>query len=316
MNRGKIMFYKPEGYLIGEPENLTYISSQGGLEKALEKQKILESTALLCDNDFTLHFDLCGIHGVMPRGEVQYVADHEEIKDIAILTRVGKPTCFKIIGFRRDAGGALCALLSRRAAQMECRYQFISTLAPGDILPARVTHLESFGAFVDIGCGIISLLSIDTISVSRITHPKDRFQVGDRIFVVVKTIDSAERIFVSQRELLGTWIENASRFSVGQTVAGVVRSIETYGIFIELAPNLAGLAERKDGVVIGAQAAVYIKSIIPEKMKLKLVLIDANGDAATRIPIHYFIDPKKVPHITAWQYSPPGCSKVIESHFV
>ena len=45
---------------------------------------------------------------------------------------------------------------------------YISKLIPGDIIPARITHLEAFGAFADIGCGIVSLLPIDTISVSRI----------------------------------------------------------------------------------------------------------------------------------------------------
>ena len=41
---------------------------------------------------------------------------------------------------------------------------------------------------------------------------------------------------------------------------------EVNGIFIELAPNLAGLAEWKEGVVTGTRAAVYIKSILPDKM--------------------------------------------------
>ena len=42
--------------------------------------------------------------------------------------------------------------------------------------------------------------------------------------------------------MLGTWAENAALFSPGQTVTGVVRSVEDYGIFVELTPNLAGLA--------------------------------------------------------------------------
>ena len=53
----------------------------------------------------------------------------------------------------------------------------------GDVINAKVTHLEPFGAFVDIGCGIIGLLSIENISVSRISHPKDRFYVGQNIKV-------------------------------------------------------------------------------------------------------------------------------------
>ena len=307
------MPYEPEGYLIGKTENHESLATVSALERALEKQQILESTALLCDNAFTLHFDLCGVHAIMPSNEVQYNLPGEETKDIAILTRVGKPTCFKIVGFKRERDGALCAVLSRRAAQMECRYQFIQGLQPGDIIPARVTRLENFGAFVDIGCGIISLLSIDSISVSRISHPRDRFSAGDRIHVVIKSIDAHGRIFVSQRELLGTWLENVSRFSGGQTVAGIVRSIETYGIFVELTPNLAGLAEWKEDVEVGAQAAVYIKSMIPEKMKLKLVLIDLHRGAITPPPLTYFIDAKKTAHIDVWRYSPPGCSKTIET---
>ncbi|MGL0910084.1 hypothetical protein ACSTB0_13670, partial [Faecalibacterium wellingii] len=42
--------------------------------------------------------------------------------------------------------------------------------------------------------------------------------------------------------LLGTWEENAAGFTVGETVVGIVRSVEEYGTFIEIAPNLAGLA--------------------------------------------------------------------------
>lgn len=309
------MSYKPEGYWISEPENHELLSSMAGLERALERQKTVEAIAILCDNALTLHFDLGGVHAIMPRNEVQYERDKKETKDIAILTRVGKPTCFKIMGFRRDKNNEVYAVLSRKAAQCECYYQFIDTLAPGDILPARITHLESFGAFVDIGCGIISLLPIDAISVSRIEHPRDRFQTGDRILVVIKNIDHDGKIYVTQRELLGTWLENASRFSAGQTVAGIVRSIESYGIFIELMPNLAGLAEWKEGVGVGMQAAVYIKSILPEKMKLKLVLIDAHRAMPQHVPLPYFIDTKQQTHMNTWRYSPPNCVKIIESNF-
>ncbi len=309
------MLYKPEGNLIATPENHEYISSRAGLERALERGRILESTAILCDGDMTLSFDLCGIRGRMPREEAEDRRAGDPIKDIAVLTRVGKPTCFKVVGFSRESNGETVAILSRRAAQAECRRIMMEGLLPGDILEARVTHLEPFGAFLDIGCGIISLLPIDAISVSRITHPRDRFVPGERIFVAVRSIDAAGRIYVTGRELLGTWEENASRFSAGETVAGIVRSIESYGIFIELAPNLAGLAEWKEGVKVGARAAVYIKSILPEKMKVKLVIIDTHEAENARIPLQYFVDTKRVEHLSHWRYSPREARKVIETSF-
>ena len=308
--------YKPEGLLIKTAKNYEYISSRVGLERALERGVILEAPVILCDHNFDLHVELGGgIKGIIPRGEVEYSPDGEEIKDIAILTRVGKTVCFKVSGFKSTQGGECIAMLSRRSAQRECSENYLKTLTPGDIIPARVTHLEGFGAFVDIGCGKISLLSIDCISVSRISHPSARLAVGEHIYTVVRNIDSRGRIFVSGRELLGTWEENAALFCEGQTVRGIVRSVENYGIFVELTPNLAGLAEYKDNVLPGQNAAVYIKSIIPDKMKIKLIIIGSDEMSEGRQPLNYFLNPDETSHIDYWRYSPKSTSKIIETVF-
>lgn len=313
--------YLPEGILLGRPENREYISSVAGLERAMHEGKILESTVLLCDSALRLHVDLYGVCGIIPREEAVYAPGGEEIKDIAVITRVGKPVCFKVLSVTRE-NGKVTAILSRRAAQMECSRNYHSSLIPGDIIPAKVTHLENFGAFVDIGCGISSLLSVDSISVSRISHPSDRLRVGDFIHTVIKTMDRENgRIFVSMRELLGTWLENAAAFEAGQTVAGIVRSIESYGVFVELAPNLAGLAELRPGThdcdiaTVGQYVAVYIKSILAERMKIKLVLIDSYKGERPSAALRYYIDCEKMRHLDRWQYSPPDCTKRIESVF-
>ena len=309
--------YGPEGTLISTPKNYEYTSSLEGLERALERGVILEAPAILCDHNFNLHVELgAGIRAIIPRGEALYVKQDEQIKDIAILTRVGKVVCFKVTAFEQLSSGEIMVILSRRAAQRECIVNYVSTLVPGDIIPTKITHLENFGAFVDIGCGITSLLSIDSISVSRISHPSVRLAPGDMIHTVVKSIDEKGRIYVSERELLGNWTENASLFNEGQTVKGIIRSVESYGVFVELRPNLAGLAEYRDDARPGQTAAVYIKSIIPEKMKIKLIIIDAHDAPEYPEQLEYFIDTDKVTHIDSWVYSPPGCRKVIESVFV
>jgi chorismate synthase len=98
------------------------------------------------------------------------------------------------------------------------------------------------------------------------------------IYAVVTSIEDS-RICLSQRELLGTWEENAALFAQGETVMGIVRSVEDYGIFVELTPNLAGLAEPREGVRVGQHAGVYIKNILAEKMKLKMAEVSAKGDS-------------------------------------
>lgn len=314
--------YKPEGLISGSTKNREYLfSGRQGLEKAMALGVILESNVLLCDEEMNLHVDLRGITGIIPREEVCYNPSGQTTKDIAIITRVGKPVCFKIISIE-DVNGKAVAYLSRRAAQIECMNNYISDLLPGDIFCSKVTHLESFGAFVDIGCGIIALLPVDCISVSRFSHPKDRLHCGMIINTVLKMIDSEKhRIFVSMRELLGTWEENAASFSAGQTVAGIIRSVESYGVFVELTPNLAGLAEpRTDSMeithdAIGKTAAVYIKSIIPDRMKIKLVLIDSYKSDSSSSSFKYYIEPSNISHIDHWKYSPKECQRIIETIF-
>ena len=309
-----IINYLPEGRRIGTAQNTEYISTITGLECAMAKGAIVEAVADRCTSDMTLEFHIGGITGLMKREECALVTQ-SDVKDIAVITRVGKAVCFKVVNILYKENSRPIAILSRRAAQQDCLNDYLSDLVPGDVIPARITHLEHFGAFVDVGCGIVSLLPIDAISVSRISHPSDRFEVGAYINAVIRSIDvDNARIYVSHKELLGTWEQNAKRFAVGQTVAGIVRSIEDYGIFVELAPNLAGLAEYRSGIAVGKSASVYIKNIYADRMKIKLVLIDTCENKIQRNVTDYYIP--GVTHIDNWRYSPVQCNRVIESCFV
>lgn len=302
--------YLPEGKLLHTQENISVTRSPRLLREAIRKGTILEARAKLCDAAHNLHVDLGCMPGIIPRAEGALGIRSGSVRDIAVISRVNRPVCFTVTAVREENGSPL-ALLSRADAQQKCLNEYISTLSPGDIVGARITHPESFGAFADIGCGIAALLPIDSISVSRICHPSERFTVGMDIKAVIKSIENG-RISLSHKELLGTWEENAAGFSVGETVSGIVRSVENYGAFVELTPNLAGLAETRAGVRAGQQASVYIKSIIPEKMKIKLIIIDTFDCRPTPAPPHYFIGSG---HIDRFVYSPSNCQKTVESVF-
>ena len=179
--------YYPEGLKLETKENKEYISDIAGLERASREGVVLEGMAVLCNSAMSLYVELGnGLRGVIPKEEVIWEPKGNGIKDIAVITRVGKAVCFKVKEIRYTEDGSPLCILSRREAQRECYECYLSHLTPGDVIPSKVTHLEHFGAFVDIGCGIVSLLSIDCISVSRISHPSDRFVVGQHIKTVIK----------------------------------------------------------------------------------------------------------------------------------
>ena len=162
--------YLPEGALMVTEKNSEYISSMAGLERALEHQAIIEAPAILCDKDFNLHIEFPSrIRGIITRSEVAATQSDDEVKDIAILTRVGKIVCFKVVGFEERCGERV-AILSRRLAQRECMLNYISNLLPGDIIKAKITPRNlivffinniSFMDFINL----YSLLIINMISL-------------------------------------------------------------------------------------------------------------------------------------------------------
>lgn len=302
--------YHPEGELLESAENRRFTGSHEGMLEAYAAGAVIEGIAAVCTQDHDIIVELpCG-QGMITREEGAIGIREGTTRDIALISRVGKAVCFKVIGINDDSS-PFRYILSRRCAQEECLSCYIDQLTSGDVIPAKVTHLEKFGCFVDLGCGIPSLIPIDAISVSRISHPSDRFFCGQNIYVVIKGRED-EHILLSHKELLGTWQQNAEKYTVGQTVTGIVRSSESYGIFVELAPNLAGLAEPRENTFPGQAASVFIKSLLPEKMKLKLIIVDSFDCDRFRPKLNYYINSG---HIDKWVYSAPGAAKLIETVF-
>lgn len=298
--------YLPEGSIEALETTRAALQSLDGIRQAMEEGTILEATALRCTADHDLTFDLGTAQGFMPREACALGIAEGETREIAILSRVGKPTCFCVVSLDESVSPPV-ARLSRTAAQRRAQDYLLETLQPGDIIPARVTHLEPFGAFVDIGCGVASLIGIENLSVSRIFHPRDRLAVGQEIFAAVRAVDQQNRrVTLTHRELLGTWEQNAALFSPGETVRGIVRSIEPYGVFIELAPNLSGLAEPRGDLAVGDTVSVFIKSILPARMKIKLTVIDVLGAREPPPAPRYFITEGR---LAEWVYTPDCCDR-------
>lgn len=283
--------FSPEGLSASPP-------SLDALRRGTGTGEIFQAMCVKCDEFHTLHLDLGEIRGVIPREEAALGLSEGRIREIAVLSRVGKPVSFQVLEFRPD-GTVLC---SRRAAQLEARSYFLSALRPGDILPARVQNVSELGAFCDIGCGFTALMRIDRCCISRLQNAAELFHPGQPICAAVLSADDcAGQIALTCRELLGTWEENAEKFRQGQTVTGTVRSVMPYGIFVELTPNLSGLAEPAPGIEIGDSVSVYLRAILPQKHKIKLNILEKLPTPLPIQPPEYFITSG---HIGRWEYFP------------
>lgn len=283
--------YRPEG-------SYDEVPSPELLRKYAGTDMIFQAPCIKCDEFHNLHVDLGNLKGIIPRDETALGLVEGRTKEIAIVSRVGKPVCFQVQSFDRRG----TAILSRKAAQSEAKNYFFSVLQPGDIIPARVQNTSPMGVFCDIGCGFTALMRISRCCVSRLKDTSALFCPGQEVFAAVYRIDDdLGHIELTGRELLGTWEENASLFRPGQTVTGTVRSIMSYGMFIELTPNLSGLAEPKESISPGDRVSVYIRSIQPQRHKIKLSLLEVLPPALEPPQLQYYIQTGK---LKRWEYYP------------
>lgn len=288
--------FSPEGLYKLPP-------SAEDLHRGAQNGEIFRAMCLKCDEFHNLHVDLGPMRGIIPREEAALGLADGKVREYAILSRVGKPVSFQVLDF--DSEGT--AILSRRAAQLEARNYFLNALRPGDVIPAMVQATADFGVFCDIGCGFTALMRIDRCCVSRLRSTRDLYCMGQEIYAAIVSIDDTEgRVYLTGRELLGTWEENAAAFRTGETVPGYVRSIMPYGAFVELAPNLSGLAEPYPDLQVGDRVSVFLRSILPQKHKIKLNILEVLPPApAPELP-HFFI---RQGHLDSWEYY-PGSSAV------
>lgn len=243
-------------------------------EKIEDTKGILQGIVTNCDENCNLHVELeNGVEGIIPREEVEAINIDKNGVPKANLCQ-GK--VHKYVQFKLKEKDGDILIFSRKDVQKEVLNCVKNYLKEGECVKGIVKNITPYGAFVDIGGGVVGLAYIEDLSVARIKSPYERLKIGQNVNIVVKSINrETGKINLSYKDTLGTWEENAHKFSIGMNVKGIVRETEKNknGIFIELTPNLVGMAEYKDGLEYGERVDVHIKKIDYDKKKVKVVLL-------------------------------------------
>lgn len=262
--------FMPEGWNISD-----YDITKEQLTNAMSTGEILQGKVNKCDSNYNLYVQLGdSITGIIPREEVEAVNIDETgfPKPNICISKVNKYVQFKV----KDIDSKNNFILSRKEVGKDALQWISNDLKEGMIVNGIVRSMQPYGVFVEIGGGIVALLHIEDISIARIKTPAERLKIGQKINVMIKYIDrKLDRVILTYKELLGTWDDNVKDFQEGETVTGIAREIEKSknGIFIELKPNLVGMAEYKEGIEYGQNVDVYIKKIIPDRKKIKLLIV-------------------------------------------
>lgn len=262
--------YTPEGWNYN-----TNVLTRDVIYNAIDNKDVLQGIVNSCDENYNLHVSLGnGIDAIMPRNEIEAINANQDgcPRESLCTGKVNKFVQFRVKEMNEDG----CVIISRKDVQKDALKWIKNDLQVGQKIQGIVKSIKPYGVFIEIGGGVVGLAHIEDLSVARIKSPSERVRIGQKIDVLVKSIDRNEgKVILTYKELLGTWEENVKNFKEKTHVKGIVRETEknNNGIFIELTPNLVGMAEYVDGLEYGETVDVYIKKIVPEKKKIKLIVV-------------------------------------------
>jgi small subunit ribosomal protein S1 len=163
------------------------------------------------------------------------------------------------------------------------------------VLKGNISRIADFGLFVDLG-DCEGLVHISEVSWERAENLSASFAVGQQVECIVRSVEKKSplrnsRISLSIKQTLeDPWKSVASKFSVGQSVAGTVTRLMPFGAFVELVPGVEGLVHvsemswvkrihhPSDVVSAGQPVQVTVLSIDEMKNTISLSLKDAGSD--------------------------------------
>ena len=168
------------------------------------------------------------------------------------------------------------------------KQELLSTLQPGQIREGTVVRLADFGAFVDLG-GVDGLIHNSELSWSRIKHPSEAVQIGDKVQVEIMKFDSeARKVSLSLKHSLeDPWKGVPDQLHEGEIVpATPIKATANY-LLVEVLPGVTGMVPKSEFDAanppqIGEQVNVKLLSINAASRRINASLNKAKGsdDAA------------------------------------
>lgn len=165
-------------------------------------------------------------------------------------------------------------IVSEKSVWEERQKSVIAQYRVGDTVDGEVTALADFGAFVRFG-SLEGLVHISEIAWQRIDHPRDILKIGQKVSAEVIGIEGS-KIFLSMKKLVkDPWSDIQKRYKVGDIVEGTVLKVNPFGFFVELDPEIHGLAHVSElSNVAGIDVNTLAKS--GDRMNFKIISIEPN----------------------------------------
>lgn len=192
--------------------------------------------------DYGAFVDLGGIDGLLHITDMSW----KRVKDPAEVVEVGQEVEVKVLKFDRER-----VRVSLGLKQLgEDPWVDIARRYPEHTrLFGKVTNITDYGAFVEIEEGVEGLVHVSEMDwANKNANPGKVVTIGQEVEVMVLEIDEERRrISLGMKQCQANpWDEFAQNHAKGERVAGTIKSITDFGIFIGLPGGIDGLVHLSD----------------------------------------------------------------------
>lgn len=233
------------------------------LSVAKKNKTVLTGTVVMVQgkpgsNDTELIVDYKTVKCVMPRKEID-----ASVRFKSLVSFMGSEIPFIVKSISKEDNSCV---VSRADVQRTKAPDILDKLEDGECFDGRVINVLKYGAYVDID-GVAGLMK-NADFADDMTAVREILHVGDKIKVKLRGKSSnGTLLFEAVKKYVSPSAIRKEDLEVGQIVLGVVRSIQPFGIFVNVAPGLDALVESE-----------YVEVEEDQKVSVKIKVIKQDGD--------------------------------------
>ncbi len=147
-----------------------------------------------------------------------------------------------------------------------------SKYPPGTKVQGKVKGFTKYGVFVELDSSLEGMIHISDLSwTKRINHPQDILKKGQKVEVVVLSVESQnQRISLGLKQLQpNPWSEIAQKYPLDIALETEVVSLTEFGVFVKIEPDLEGLVFSNE---IDPEQLKTLK--VGDKLRVKVIKVD------------------------------------------
>jgi len=228
--------------------------------------------------DYGAFVDLGGIDGLLHITDMAW----KRVKHPSEVVKVGDEVEVRILKFDRERSRVSLGLKQLGADPWQ---NIARRYPPNTRVFGKVTNIADYGAFVEIEDGVEGLVHVSEMDwTNKNVNPAKVVHTGQEVEVMVLDVDEERRrISLGLKQCQANpWKEFAENYNRGDKVAGQIKSITDFGIFIGLPGNIDGLVHLSDiswdqpgeeavrNYQKGQQIEAIVLSIDPERERISL----------------------------------------------